>query len=347
MKGKYLVSILLIVFIGVIIAGNIKEEREMAKYENLISTSMQTNQIDQNEEYSESKMYVSAFKNSIQIYMKGSNPNSEMYLGYNLSLQSKELNKNEAHSNYKVWNIDAVNEYERQSKDRFLKVGEIITGGAWDLAIREKRASDFVGGVAHGDEVLTDYEIMVDGEVIDFTHVTKVEADQVVLELTSDIYRDNTITETAEIIAKRSMLVTFNVDGVTTEQTIEFNSSIHLNKSYLAMLPALRKIDGSTGDQITDTVKINNSEFDVSEKDFNIPQINFKPSEYVELYGKNSGYFISVEVAEKSPDLNSLFMLSNAERYNKIYFAFNEDNLQVDPGDVWKQTTIYKIDTKN
>lgn len=303
------------------------------------------------EEFSQENIYVYSNNGEINIYVKGSNDESDRYIGYNIKHLKRELDKEIRASNYDVWKLDGAGEYVRIGQDRFNRQTTLVSPGEWDLAIQESGANDFVGGALHGDEITSSVELLLDGNKIDpYGDSVSQEFKELKLVVESDLFRDNTISENEVRIATHFKEYTFNKDGLTVVQEVEFTESLTLNKSYLAMLPILRENDGK---QITDTVttSYDNREYNVSEPGFDIPEVTNVKADKVEISGKESGISATVEIIDRSPsEIPHSFTLSNSELYNKLYFAFvdaSNGRHTTTIGDVWKQTVHYQIDTSN
>lgn len=299
------------------------------------------------EMYSQENIFIDSKDGNINVFVKGSTAESNKYIGYNIRHLERELNREEAASNYDVWKLNGAAEYTRNNK-RFNKKLDIASPGEWDLAIQESGSNDFVGGSQHGDEITTSITVLVDGNEVDpYGESISQEAQEIVFVIESDLFRDNTITEGEEIIADHYKEYTFNHKGLTVNQEVEFVESIHLNKSYLAMLPIYREENGV---QVTDSVSTNfdGAEYDVSEQGFEIDNLTDVNATNVKISGEESGIDATVEILERSSEnIPYSFTLSNSELYNKLYFAFVDERYVTTPEEVWSQTTHYNIDTAN
>lgn len=339
---------LVFVTIIVIVLGNTYYNSKISNISKSAKVSAPTQEVrEEKEVFSGENIYIYSFNGGIDVYIKSSQNNSDKYIGYHINHSVKELDRDLNSSNYDVWNLSGANEFRRAGETSFLHTKKIVTNGEWELALREKGANDFVGGVLHGDEITTDIKMYIDNENVNTTDLIEKEAKEVKIITESQLYRDNTITDELQQIAVHHKTYTFNKDGLVIEQEISFNQELELEKSYLAMLPILRKSNGETGLQITDMVTsdFDNVEYDVTEEGFKIPELTSVEASKVQISGKESGIVANVEILEKSPEEPTIFHLANVPDYNKLYFAFNEDSTTVDNGDVWKQTTKYKIDT--
>ncbi len=297
--------------------------------------------------FPDNEIYIYYLKGKIDIFVKGSNKESDNYVGYRIQRSQKELKRDVKSSNYDVWNLNGAYEYRRHSEDGFRNLAKIVKEGEWELALKEKGASDFVGGSLHGDEITTGATLYIDGEETELGGLIKERAKEISFVTSSDLYRDNTMTEKLEKIAEHNVEYTFNSNGLTVDHEVKFLEHLSLEKSYLAMIPILRKSNEDSGNQITDTLVINDDKYDVSESGFTIPGLNNRESSNAKIFSEDSGISASIEIFKKEPSLPTSFLISNSKYYNKIYFAFNPNEYQASKGEIWKQTTHYKIDTSN
>lgn len=352
---KAIIPFLLIVLVLVISIGKYQEKVRISKYKNENITTENiagTTDIEVEQQiYSNDYIYVSAFQDTIDVYVKGSNQEGNHYIGYHVMNLKKEIDKNENSSNYDVWKLHGTNEYMRTNSDNFEKTLNVVNKGEWDLALFEKGANDFVGGSLHGDEITTSFELFVDNNRIDMNNESlSQEVQELKFIVVSDLYRDNTISDGLEKIATHNKVYIFNKDGLTVTQEILFNEPLELKKSYLAMLPILRNSEGKSGSQVTDTVITNydNKEYIVSEAGFNIPELRNVDADKVEIWSEESGISAIVEIIDRTQlDIPHSFTLSSSDLYNKLYFSFVEDGHSTTENEIWRQTTHYKIDTIN
>ncbi len=217
---------------------------------------------------------------------------------------------------------------------------EICYAGEFEMAVKIKDRDDFIGGSQHGDEKCTSYSLYCDG--ISVTENKLYYCDECKIIVISDMYDP---ADHTTIVATHYKEYIFTHDGLELNQRIMWASSLTLMRSYLAMLPILRK-DGD-GNQITDTYfdNVNYTEYDVSDSGFTTYPITYrKDCSKQNLYSSISKISASVEVVTRKPYIeDAVAFLSNSEYYNKIYFGFCGDNYQVNSGDMWTSKSIYKI----
>lgn len=313
----------------------------------LVSSEKKTSKKEESDPVSDGDIYIYSLNGQIEVFVKGSKKESDRYIGYRIQNTKRELNREVNASNYDVWNLHGAYEYRNHSEDNFINLAKIVREGEWELALKEKGANDFVGGSLHGDEITTEYALFIDGKEANVDEFIKKHAKEIKFVTKSDLYRDNTITKDLEKIAEHIVNYTFNAKGLIIDQEVKFLEQLTLEKSYLSMLPILRKSNEDNGTQITDTLVIGEDKYDVSEAEFKISGVNNQETSKVRIIGKESGITADIEVKEKEPSLPTTFLISNSKYYNKAYFVFNPKEYVVEKGEVWKQSTHYLIDTIN
>ena len=202
----------------------------------------------------------------------------------------------------------------------------------WDMAMKIDGRSDFIGGIVHGDEIMTSIKFVVDGkEVTDLStlsSLTKFTTLQIVQ--TSNGYDPNDSTTVALTHAKTH---TVTADGITTDQTVEWQNDYALKNCFLAMMPPLK--------EYTDHYKLNGAT-EGSEIAYGFYS---KVSSAV-VYGEESGVSFEMSISEY-PYYNNgrtFRMTDNGGlSYNKMYY-YCCDDLSITSGTVWESTTHHSID---
>jgi len=185
-------------------------------------------------------------------------------------------------------------------------------------------ADDFMGGHVHGDEMMTNFLLLVDGVPLDPTSVCIKTANKIELMTLSNLSAPTGLPNVGQIVAKARKTMTFNcVKPNTHEVEVEWISEENIVNAYLMMVPIKRyENDDSTGKSITDTQLIDFEKVDVSQANHGAEAIigdDFPQS--VVLFGVESGVSASVKVL-KGWGENSKYITSGNSLYNKMYFSF-------------------------
>lgn len=282
------------------------------------------------------------------VYIKGSESAGNQYFKYPIEKAQKEYISGDLSSNYDTLNI--VSGFKATREKNLFRTGlQIIQYGEWEMAIKENGATDFVGGVMHGDEFVTSFAAFFDGKYIEFGESQTLFGKEFIIESHSDFYRDTSITNGELLkLGKHYKKYVFNKDGLTLTQKIEWATDVTLSNCYLCMLPIKRKINNdNTGDNITTNAMATDLiNYDISEAnwvgDLRTPR---NGRERMNIWGNESG--ISAFINNKSlPNLETnAGFVQNVPTYNKYYYDFS-GGVVVHAGDVWENVTTMKIDVK-
>ena len=115
------------------------------------------------------------------------------------------------------------------------KVGslmQVVCDGEWEIAIKLKDRSDFIGTMNHGSEVATIANLYFDGVKTTVTDGTRLSCKEIRVNQKSTMYDPNDET-TVVGYHYRTHFIT--ADGVRIEQRIEWVTDQILDKSYCGM----------------------------------------------------------------------------------------------------------------
>ncbi|NOU90121.1 hypothetical protein GC102_30900 [Paenibacillus sp. LMG 31460] len=301
--------------------------------------------------------------NAIHFYIKGTNPKSNRYLHYQLKRFQVPFDADAVKPNHNldVWRMHEVYEVERTGAYSFANVrsGPIVHGGEWECAIMEKDASDFMGGNAHGDEIMLNARFFFDDVEQDPSIPGTFTCRSITFISHSRLFRDIKhlsagqwiVDSTRSIpVAKHCKLFRIHSSRICLDQEIEWLVDTALSRSYFAMLPIKRKLLGASADQITDRLCCDSDPeaYDISWDGFTHEANRKRPGiRKVMAWGTSSGISAELEIQERNVWLpNENHHVSNAELYNKLYFDFSGE-CSVSPGDVWLQKAKYVLNTVN
>ncbi|HKM19811.1 MAG TPA: immunoglobulin-like domain-containing protein [Candidatus Dojkabacteria bacterium] len=229
--------------------------------------------------------------------------------------------------------------------ENFATKRTIVTSGNWETAIRISGASDFMGSAAHGDELLTDFSIELDGHEIDYTEFGFRKTKQLDIYQDSNLFAPDGLSNVGENVATSEKHWTFHFDrdNYLTQKTTWLTSE-NLVDSYLFMVP-INRVD-SIG-QITDTSMVaplyvkENVAGSHSQTNYVGDQMGGRAV----VYGKDTGFFSDVTVLEGWND-NSRYFTSTAPQYNKMYFDFS-DVYTTSIGEVFNTKVMFEIGKEN
>lgn len=202
----------------------------------------------------------------------------------------------------------------------------------WEMAIRLKGSPDFIGGVIHGDEIMTGVQFKLDGkEIAPEELVEQTPFDTLTMEVYSNGFDPSNGTTH---VLRHTNLLTADRSGIRTEQTVEWVTDAELVSSYMAMMPPFKKF---TSHYHTDQ---NTLPCPIEAK----KMLKTAPIKTLCLTGEE-GFSFSMTVEKYLSDGgNNIFSITDngGGSYNKMYFVLAHGG-KAQRGDVWHTTTLYRI----
>lgn len=250
-------------------------------------------------------------------------PSGVGYVKYNFAhFVNEQINSN-------VWLIHPLDAVSDELAYRFA----LTTSGEFECALRIADRSDFMGGSAHGSEIMQSITFFVDGAEIspnDLTELTEFD----VLRIVEQSKLFDPADETT-FVALHGKEYIFTKEKLIINQTIVWQVPEELTPSYLAMLPVAKTV----------TSKL------VIDKDYairNLPDILSTTGVQVAISWKDtvgfSARFSKTKWEIKGTGLTGtdsyICTDNNGGDYNKQYFTCCTGG-NVSANDVWKTTTEY------
>jgi hypothetical protein len=289
-------------------------------------------------------------KDAVRFYVKGCNPQSRRYLGYQL-LHCRDQLRQDCNKHHDLWRMHEIWEVERTDAYAFRPVRAVANGGEWECAIRQVGKGDFMGGRIHGKEFLSEVNFSVDGTARSLDDVGEYQAQVLELRQLSTLAEHD--TQNRVVVAEKETHWHITTTVMTLTQRITWFKTLQLNDAYLCMLPIKRlhtqastdAPDGLPGTEyITDTGA---RAPDWQPED--LSQEGFTPvysqSHHARAWSEASGIYADVEVVEGWNLPKREFNFSPAPQYNKLYFDFCGEHT-VHAGDEWRTKSRYRITTK-
>lgn len=243
--------------------------------------------------------------------------------------------------NCDVWRVSFV----YRCDDNFENDSELTIAGEWECAIHnhpEDTDLDFSGGSTHGDEVLTDDPVfLIDGVPVTISGYSTMTACK---ELR--IFRTSTMYDSADStteIADHGVEYVFTEDGLTISQSLKWKVATNLYRCFLCMYtPSKVNIDRAVGNADFAVMELPT---DTTVKNYTITKAG---STAVTMWDTATGWFSEVSVPVYPTGLvggDEMWVKDNNNDYNKVYFVVSAGG-SVSVGDLWKSTSVYKIDYK-
>ena len=282
--------------------------------------------------------------NKMSVYQKGSGTN---YIEYNFERETFAFDGSSPSNNLDCWRIKGA--YECSAD--YLRLRVLVDIGAWECAIKEDGAVDFIG-TFHGDDVLVDAFFIINNKeysqssLFDIDNPSGFEFVQ-----TSNLYSCNTQTKVASCYRHYQWFD----NSVTVEQKITFVKPVVVKDAYLAMLPVKRTLDDTT--QITDSgLRLYDGNVyhdpDMTTTSFSLNMTPASDGSLSKLWGKTSGVGFEVKMM-KTPNLqNQDFYISNAALYNKFYFNAKgtgsaAGTYTTQTNEAWQSVIRFTVNTTN
>ena len=287
------------------------------------------------------RLYINVTSNSkVTIFKQSGEKSGAYYIGqdfvhsYNHTINSD------------VWRLDTAYIYTKNENNSFTKFTQspIINVGEWECALKEAEAIDFMGGIAHGDEIMSDVLFLLDGSPIDLTSDGGYIGNKINILENSVL---NRVDSPDDKVAKHIRYYEITKDDIIITQKVEWLQSLTMDKSYLTMLPIARTV-GSTEDGEYITNKgFKNNYFNVLDLSYGHQNGLYENgvSEAV-IWNDGVGYkvFAKVEVLESNELPNANMAFSSSSSYNKIYFDYCGYGYETSVGEIWNNKARYIID---
>ena len=253
-------------------------------------------------------------------------PTGEGYIRYQL------VHTVHTRRNADTWRLG----YVAHVDDAFENAVTITNPGAeWEMALELEGRVDFIGGLAHGDEIFSSLKLTSDGKEFAAKKINFLPFDTFTVEVESTCYDPNAAGR--HVFDHYKKLI-FSADGVRVEQRVEFKTDEVPKRVYLGMMPPQKECTDYYYTNLDDTRKELPNQKGIYRHE------RAEGLNSVTLLG-NSGFTFTMTV-EKYNEGEHDFMISDnsGNNYNKMYFAYLADHISA--GDVWETVTLYKITYK-
>lgn len=264
------------------------------------------------------------------------------YARYKLQYQDIPYSSGNKYSNVKVHTLNEVlNVYYNGATGSITEYQQIVQSGAWDLALRESGVSDAVGAIAHGDEIETMFQILLNGVEMDDIPETLTTYETVEFRSLSNVYRDTQTYYPAQDMCThyKSYLFDSNTRDLIMDSSIKMKQDVTVNYFFLSMLSATKTYNNKAMSNIDFEVQ------DLSDPTGNRAEIHDTRYgiDVIHLFGGNAP--ITMELLEHKTTGNTGARISDAH-YNKIYFSSGLSGDTLKTGDVIRAKTRIDINIK-
>ena len=215
---------------------------------------------------------------------------------------------------------------------------EFTVSGEWECAIHLDGRDDFSGGHTHGDEVKDAITVLLNGVPVDYTSLTSnTEFDKIQIVQTSVMY--DPADHTTEI-ADHGKEYVFENGFLTLNQSLKWKVAESLTNCFMGMfLPQKTRINSAYANNDFNILSLESSSYSITKNN----------ATAVTMYNNTGGISADVSVSTYPSGLQGgdrvIFTDNGGLSYNKLYFKVCESGNSA-IGELWKSTTIYKIDNK-
>lgn len=236
-------------------------------------------------------------------------------------------------SNCDVWRI-----FSFDKLDAGLNTMQALsTKGEMECAVSLSGRSDFSGGSTHGDEIMTGWDLFLDGRrvtdgIAGYTQATPFRELRMVRQ--SNLYDPN---DSVTVIAEHGCEYVYTPEGLTINQSLKWTGAYPLSNCYMAMFtPAKTVTDHFYTDTEFTPVAVNGSNYSMTKSG----------ARKIVIYGETSGFMGEFSIERYPAGLtggdSALITDNSGNGYNKCYFYICTGGTTAE-NELWQTTTKYKI----
>lgn len=236
-------------------------------------------------------------------------------------------------SNCDVWRV-----FSFDKLDSVLNGIESLSAkGELECAVSLDGRSDFSGGSTHGDEIMTGWDLFLDGKritdnIAGYTQATPFRELRLVRK--SVMYDPNdSVTE----IADHGCEYVYTMEGLTINQSLKWRGAYQLSNCYMAMFTPKKTV---TDHFYTDTeytpVEVNSDNYSMTKAG----------AKKIVIYGESSGFMGEFSIERYPTGMTggdrALITDNSGNAYNKCYFYICTGGTTSE-NELWQTTTKYKL----
>lgn len=260
---------------------------------------------------------------------------SGKFLGYSFRHSKRPYLVESNNSNVDVWSFKDASEYSEEGSI----LRSFYTNTTQDLMIREQHVNDYMGGDAHGDEILDSVEIYVDGRLIDIGRDVEFNCKEVKMVQITKLYRDTSYTNgRLEHLATARKVHIININGYDLDVTVQFHEALTLRECQIGAISMFRKAGGS--DLVKEAIYSGTlTSVDLQEVTSTFDRLpNIKG---VYIMGNDATINWQVERKSNEPGNTTWVNTANASLV-KLYSSYCENGYVTEVDEVFSQKTHYE-----
>lgn len=261
---------------------------------------------------------------------------SGKHLGYTMRYSDRPYVEGVKTSNVKLWSFKDASEYSQDGS----KLRTFYQNATQDLMIRESKVTDYMGGDAHGDEILQSVELFVDGKEIGIDESHIINCKEVKLVQTTHLYRDTIYTNgELEHVATARKLHIFNKDGYMLDVTLKFHESVTLRECQIGAVSMNRKDEENNN--LVEKAIFSNSLAEVDLQEVTSDYVYVDNAEKVYITGNNAGINWKTNRLSNEQNNRTWVNTSNANMV-KLYSSYCSNGYTTEIDEVFSQQTLYE-----
>lgn len=215
----------------------------------------------------------------------------------------------------------------------------LIFTGEWTAVFKENSTVDFVGG-GHGNEVLVDLELFIDGIKYDFdTDIPLMNYNNIQILAKSNVFsRINN-----ELLCEKNILIDI-ADEIKIKSKIIWKQNTNIYFNYINMLPVSRHQYATDTNPFVTNAGFNDIDYSIKNYNNNqFPTEKIENVSYFELFNQGKGFQFRTSIEVKNDKLiEGNYGYVNPGSTNKIYFNYSPENYNVTENEVHSSTSIVK-----
>lgn len=278
--------------------------------------------------------------NSFTVYVKST---GTRYIGYSFRYTEKPYIAGDKTSNVKLWSYKNASEYNKKIKFSYELIREFYPNATQDLMVRENGVTDYIGGEAHGDEVLQSVRMFVDDREINPDSSIELVGREFKMIQTTFLYRDTQYTNGQLIhVATARKVHVVNKSGYIIDVSVEFHRDTSLRECHMGALSMNRK-DASGNFIFKEAIfggYLTSEDLTTTATEFN----KYQDVEDIFVIGND----ISVNWRTKRKESisgNKTWINNSTDTLTKIYSSYIPNDYVAKAGEIFQQRTHYLFDT--
>ena len=258
------------------------------------------------------------------------------WIGTNIS-RITNLENNQDIINFTGSNVAIYDELRNLITQQYQQL--LIFTGEWTAVFKENSSVDFVGG-GHGNEVLVNLDLFIDGIKYDFdTDIPLMNYNTIQILAKSNVFsRINN-----EILCEKNILINIS-DEIEIKSKIIWKQNTSILFNYINMLPVSRHQYANDNNPFVTNSGFNDIDFILKNYSTNsFPTEFIQNVSYFELFNNTQGFQFRTSISVQNDNkIDGNYGYVNPGSTNKVYFNHTPQNYEVSEDEVHSSTAVIK-----